>query len=308
MGGRDMAHTQAHRIAIFGEVLFDVFDDGTQVLGGAPFNVAWHLQAFQQAPLFISRVGCDEQGDAIHRAMRDWGMADRGLQRDERHPTGVVAVTLDAGEPHYAILDEQAYDCIDTPPVIDDGVTLLYHGTLALRHQRSQAALERIKSLKPSILFLDVNLRDPWWQAQDVEHSLSGADWVKLNQDEFERLYAADGTLPERMQACLQHHDLQGLIVTRGEQGACALLANGEWLTVAFETKTEVIDCVGAGDAFAAVLMLGLIEGWPMATMMQRAQDFASALVGCRGATVPDRRFYQDFIEAWGLRPIYRSA
>ena len=47
------------RLCVFGEVLFDHFPDGRRVLGGAPFNVAWHLQAFGEAPRFISRVGAD---------------------------------------------------------------------------------------------------------------------------------------------------------------------------------------------------------------------------------------------------------
>ena len=42
----------ANKRCVFGEVLFDVFPDGKQVLGGAPFNVAWHLQAFGIAPYF----------------------------------------------------------------------------------------------------------------------------------------------------------------------------------------------------------------------------------------------------------------
>ena len=45
---------------VFGEVLWDCFPDGQQVLGGAPFNVAWHLHAFGISPLFVSRVGQDE--------------------------------------------------------------------------------------------------------------------------------------------------------------------------------------------------------------------------------------------------------
>ena len=49
-----------HTIGIFGEVLFDCFPDGREVLGGAPFNVAWHLHAFGQSPVFVSRVGDDE--------------------------------------------------------------------------------------------------------------------------------------------------------------------------------------------------------------------------------------------------------
>ena len=39
---------------VFGEVLFDIFPDGAKHLGGAPFNVAWHLQAFGDQPLFLS--------------------------------------------------------------------------------------------------------------------------------------------------------------------------------------------------------------------------------------------------------------
>lgn len=50
---------------IFGEVLFDHFPDGSRVLGGAPFNVAWHTQAFGLAPCFISRIGNDPAGYEI---------------------------------------------------------------------------------------------------------------------------------------------------------------------------------------------------------------------------------------------------
>ena len=38
------------RPLVVGEVLFDEFEDGAQVLGGAPFNVAWHLQGFGISP------------------------------------------------------------------------------------------------------------------------------------------------------------------------------------------------------------------------------------------------------------------
>ena len=57
-----MSDKIAYRPLIFGEVLFDRFPDGSIVLGGAPFNIAWHLQAFKQSPLFISRVGDDPLG------------------------------------------------------------------------------------------------------------------------------------------------------------------------------------------------------------------------------------------------------
>lgn len=98
--------------AIFGEVLIDQFPDGQQVLGGAPFNVAWHLQAFGQHPCFISRVGKDATGATIRKAMADWGMNIENLQIDHNYPTGTDKVTIDKDEPSYEILAGQAYDFI----------------------------------------------------------------------------------------------------------------------------------------------------------------------------------------------------
>ena len=55
----------SERPCIFGEVLFDHFPDGRRVLGGAPFNVAWHLRAFGEVPLLVSRIGHDPDGAAV---------------------------------------------------------------------------------------------------------------------------------------------------------------------------------------------------------------------------------------------------
>ncbi len=82
------------QVCIFGEVLFDHFPDGKRVLGGAPFNVAWHLQAFGLAPRFISRVGADAEGESVLTAMREWGMDTQAVQIDAHRPTGRVSVQI----------------------------------------------------------------------------------------------------------------------------------------------------------------------------------------------------------------------
>ncbi len=105
--------SEGQRPLIFGEVLFDVMPDGTRVLGGAPFNVAWHLEAFGLRPLMITRVGVDESGDEVLTAMASWGMDTSGVQRDDTYPTGRVEVDLDDGEPTFHILPDQAYDHLD---------------------------------------------------------------------------------------------------------------------------------------------------------------------------------------------------
>ena len=66
---KGMPESEGKRPIVFGEVLFDTFPDGSAVLGGAPFNVAWHLQGFGLTPVFISRVGDDARGRQVLAAM-----------------------------------------------------------------------------------------------------------------------------------------------------------------------------------------------------------------------------------------------
>lgn len=289
-------------ITVFGEVLFDHFPDGSCVLGGAPFNVAWHLQAFAQAPRFISRVGGDPLGDAIEAAMREWNMDVSGLQRDSEHPTGSVQVMIDDGEPSYAILPAQAYDFIAADDLAEaHGEGLLYHGTLAVRHEVSRQALTALKARHRGRIFLDVNLRAPWWRKDETLRLIDDADWVKLNHHELAALQSPSGDIGADMRAFRMTHGLEGLVVTRGDKGALAVDAADRQVDVVPAPALQVVDTVGAGDAFTAVLLLGLNLGWDMDLTMERAQSFASALVGRRGATIREAGFYQPFREAWAL-------
>jgi fructokinase len=262
------------QIALFGEVLMDQFPDGQQVLGGAPFNVAWHLQAFGQSPCFISRIGHDAMGESIRQAMTNWGMSVESVQTDPDYPTDTVKVTINKDEPGYEILANQAYDFIAAQQLNQtDQYSLIYHGTLALRNGVSEHALNALKARHTDKVFVDVNLRAPWWHKESVDQWLSKADWVKLNHDELMQLVPPQNTLQNAMRLFLAQHHLDVLIVT----------------------------CGGSGDAFSAVLLLGMQQGWSLSVTMERAQSFASALVTRRGATVQDLSFYQTFISAWNL-------
>ena len=287
---------------IFGEVLFDCFPDGNSVLGGAPFNVAWHLQAFGLSPLLISSIGDDGLGKKVSSAMRDWNMNTMGLQLDPKHPTGSVAVEFDQGEPHYAIVEHRAYDYIDAallPLMVESSV--LYHGSLALRNQTSRDALSNLKAQHSGSVFMDVNLRDPWWQKEFVLNLADDADWVKLNEDELIQLGCGTGDTESQASQFIDRHKLKGLVITLGEKGAIALTANGSLAQVTPSQTLEVVDTVGAGDAFTSVLILGLSREWPLDQAMSRAQDFASLMVGQQGATVHDPDFYQAKISDWCL-------
>lgn len=291
----------AHPIVIFGEALFDQYPDGQQILGGAPFNVAWHLQAFAQSPCFISRVGYDANGDKIKQAMQNWQFDMENLQVDSVYPTGAVQIKLNQGEPEYQILANQAYDFIDDELLdIMQPFPILYHGTLALRSPKSEQTLRKLVNHRPDVIFVDVNLRNPWWQLEAVHRCLARANWAKLNIDEFDQLSGIRGQLEQSMQECLEQFDLDVLVITCGDQGARALSRFGEWQAVKPE-PISIVDTVGAGDAFAAILLLGIQRKWPLSVTMERAQLFASAVVTRTGAIVTDPNFYQPFINAWKL-------
>jgi len=286
------------RPCVFGEVLFDHFPDGRRVLGGAPFNVAWHLQAFGVEPHFVSRIGNDTEGGKIREAMREWGLDITGMQTDSRLPSGRVHVLFDDGEPSYEIVHPAAWDAIEAPaehPPMD----LLYHGSLALRDATSRMAWKKLRDCKPSIVFVDVNLRSPWWHVEQVMEDIQAADWVKLNQDELNKLYPGTGTMHSRAEALLSFCGLQGLIVTSGEHGAEVLTAAGERIASRPPPATRVVDTVGAGDALASVMALGLLLNWPLDVCLERGLSFASAIVGRRGATVSEPLFYAPFVHDW---------
>jgi len=299
-----------HRPVIVGEVLFDVFDDGTRVLGGAPFNVAWHLKGFGLEPLFLTRIGDDDDGRRVARAMRDWDMDRRGLQVDTEAATGVVHVHDRDGEPSYDIIPDRAYDRLNAESAFEslgttDGL-LLYHGTLAARSEPSKSTIRHLRQRAGLPIFVDVNLRDPWWNREDVSTLIADATWIKLNEDELGRLVpqisATDdtgGSEPTTTAAELRSAiGARQVIVTRGERGA--LVEADEGVEQARPKLTErVVDTVGAGDAFSAVWILGLAHRWPPATTLDRALAFAARICSIRGATSTDRSLYRAMVATW---------
>jgi len=288
-------------LVIFGEVLFDCFPDGTRVLGGAPFNVAWHCQAFGLHPLFISRVGNDPLGQEIRSAMHNWEMDASGLQLDSAHATGIVDVSFNDGEPAYEIVENSAWDFIDhqaTPKI--DNHCVLYHGSLALRNSVAANSLADLKQQCARSIFIDVNLRPPWWDLSLIQNIIQHGQWIKLNVDELALIVPQQADVESRMKFLLANTHVKLVVVTRGGDGAIAATQD-ETCSVLPETISHVVDTVGAGDAFSSVLLLGLYKAWPLQEILDRAQQFASAVVKQRGATTQDKTFYEPFIEAWQI-------
>lgn len=294
------------RPAIIGEVLFDRFPDGTRVLGGAPFNVAWHLQGFGAAPLLVSRVGADDDGRIVRQAMSAWGMDQSALETDGHHPTGMVDIRFDAHTHHFDILPDQAYDHISAAPLetlARGDIALLYQGTLVMRRAPTGRLLHDFLASNALPLFVDINLREPWWRGEDFPWLLCRARWLKVNDEELDIIAKAldcEGNDPDESARRLQSKtEIALLIVTHGAKGAKAFRWGDDPISVAPRAASEVVDTVGAGDGFASVCLLGLLRDWAVVDILQRAQQFATRIVAQRGATRNDAGMYQDLLREW---------
>ncbi len=282
---------------IFGEILYDIFPDNHAVPGGAPFNVAWHLNGFGTAVELVSRVGNDTNGQKLRQLMRSAGLSDKSLQTDPSRPTGYVQVSLEKGEPSYVIGEGVAYDAIE-PTVLDEPGDILYHGTLALRCPKSADALERLRN-QAACVFMDVNLRSPFWNRETTLQLASKSNWLKINANEFSILAESPYT-PETAMTLLDDLNLDGLLVTLGAEGACVHAFDaGQCASVVATPQEGVHDTVGAGDAFSAVFIFGLMHNWPMQAILARAHAFASSIISISGAISTDPEFYKPFKQAW---------
>ena len=314
MSSHELQSKPAKIIGIFGEILADVFPDET-VLGGAPYNVARHLQAFGLHPVMISRTGQDALRNELLQEMQRLNMDVSGLQVDATHPTGQVKVRMTKQGHEFEILENQAYDHIHAG--ITHMVTMslkpemLYFGTLAQRSMPSRLALDKFLEDGKCPRFLDINLRAPFYNKHTIKRSLLRSDIVKLNEEELviiakyfkiESDKSGEQNQHEKGKRLATEFNIQQLIVTAGEQGAW-MVADDKVIRTQPQSGSDIalIDTVGAGDAFSSVCMLANTLKWDHALMINRANEFASAICGIRGGAPTDTSFYAPFIHHWNL-------
>lgn len=288
------------RPLIIGEVLFDCFAEH-RILGGAPFNVAWNLRGLGLDPLLVTAVGDDEAGAEVRQAMQGWGLDESALQVDPEHATGRVEVTLSGGEPSYRFWEDVAFDHIAAPPaaVGEQRLGLLYHGSLVFRSPPSRRTIVALKRSLACPVFVDINIRQPYFELHWAADLLQAAAHVKLNLDELRLLTGAasagaDGWDARRRAAAAlqQQHQIGNIWLTAGAEGAAWLGPAGEFEQVPAAPVPTLVDTVGAGDAFAAMVIRGLLAGTPPQESLRCAAAFAAQVCGLRGAGVADRSFY----------------
>jgi len=270
----------APRVVAVGELLWDLLPGGKQ-LGGAPGNVAHHARSLGADVVLVSRVGRDPLGDEALLRLESEGLSVAGVQRDEGAPTGTAAVRIDRdGQPRFELAADVAWDRIESPK--DVRADAVCFGTLAQRGPVTRRAIRRL--LRPGVLrVLDLNLRDPYWSQEVIQRSLALADVVKLSEAELDRCGMPEGDARDRIARLARRFHLSHVALTRGSRGSL-LYSRGEWVE---HSGLEVVveDAVGAGDAFTAALVVGVLKGDPLDRINGTANEVAAYVCTQPGAT-----------------------
>ena len=287
------AGTNRRRIVVLGEALWDIFEHSRR-LGGAPLNFAAHASRLGHDALLISAVGADSLGEEALEAIRGLGLSTTLIQKTTRFHTGVAYVHPGPdGQTRFVIERPAAYDAVSISDseiewIVSQAPAWLYFGTLYAANAAGDAVLNRLLNALPAAeRFYDLNLRPDCYSAPLVVRLLRIANVVKLNEEELQRVHEFTG-LPLATEAFCregaERYGWNGVCVTLGARG-CAILAHSQYV----ETRglaVDVADTVGAGDAFAAAFMHGLISRWSAPEIAAFANR-VGALVACRHGAIP---------------------
>ncbi|HIJ79874.1 MAG: carbohydrate kinase [Desulfobulbaceae bacterium] len=277
-------------IVSVGEVVWDIFSEDKQVLGGAPINVAYHLSALLPEVRIITRIGDDELGQNTMARLGQLGLNVAGVQLDATLPTGRVKVTVDGrNEPHFDIVAPVAWDNLDLKQALQqvgEQPFALVYGTLAQRDPRSRAVISALCA-KADKRFYDVNLRPPYTSRELVLDSLQSATLIKMNEHELAQvagwLEIGPGEKKNIAQEICKRYDLDALAVTEGGKGAWLVSGNDYYADAG--QPVQVADTVGAGDAFFAGLIAGYLQGLSWPETLSRANRRGGYVAGRHGAT-----------------------
>jgi fructokinase len=277
-----------------GEILWDLLPSGRQ-LGGAPANFAYCSHLLGNRAIVASRVGSDDLGREVRDSLLHSGLTDQFLQIDPSHATGTVHVRLDsAGRPNFEIADCEAWDFLNWNEVwqalarLADAVCF---GSLAQRSEISRRTiLDFLGGTRPEALrVFDVNLRQSFFSADVIRDSVKRANVVKLNHEELPRvaelLAIENGVGVAFCRELFQKFDLQLVCVTRGANGSLLCDRNSTDEHPGF--RVQIRDTVGAGDAFTAALVHGLLRQSPLVEINDLANRMGAWVASCSGAMPP---------------------
>ncbi len=301
-----------------GEALIDMIPEPTKAgadgfvphVGGAVFNTAMALGRLGAPTGLLTGLSEDLFGRRLRAALEESGVdASRAVR--SRRPTTLAFVTLADGQATYDFYDENSAGRMLRPadmPPLGPEVGALFFGGVSLAAEPCADAYEALLTRERAgrAVMLDPNIR-PDFIADEARfrarlgRMMARADIVKISREDLDWLEPDGASLAERA-ARIRALGPAIVVATAGADGARAFFGDGEEVSVA-APKVEVVDTVGAGDAFNAGVLASLWEAGLLspaairgigADALRAALSFAATVASLtvtrRGASPPWRR------------------
>lgn len=313
-------------IVVIGEILFDQFPDKS-VLGGAPFNFAFHLKKMGLPVRFFSRVGNDALGRHILNFLERHEFDIDDIQTDSDHDTGTVRVAPTRNGHTFHITENVAWDYLTFDDrlgaAVKTGSDFLYFGSLIQRSPSGKHFMKQLSAmdLHRVTVFCDINLRPNAFSKETIHDSLDLCHILKLSREELEKIAfinhdnvptstKSDNMEPsnkirfhpddnkwqsDATEVALSQirnvHNIDDIILTMGEKGSL-WVSDSHPMEMEASSPDHFIDSVGAGDAYAAVCAAGYVAKAPIERTMALASWFSGQICGIQGALPDDESIY----------------
>ncbi|MEP6851972.1 MAG: sugar kinase [bacterium] len=281
-----------------------------RTVAGAEFNVAAAMARLGHRAVFAGRVGADPHGQVIEQRARTFGI-DARLVRDVEAATGVLVRDVGDFRPtgvQYARASSAgsrlcAQD-LDFDLVASARCVHVSGITASLSDSAEAAVCEVMRRARDAgvLVSFDPNLRwrmmDPQWARSSLPQLAGLASVLVAGADEL--AWLADSDEGETALDWAFEQGVELVVVKRGEHGAMA--SDGVARCEVPARARRPVDVVGAGDAFAAGLLAGLLEGKSVEAAMADAAVVAAFVVSTVGDLegLPDRDLRDSFSEDGG--------
>lgn len=285
-----------HIIIGAGEILWDILPGGKK-LGGAPTNFCYHASRLDADSYILSSVGKDSNGKEILKRLCEMGLKRDFIQENGEYPTGTVDVILDEkGIPSYVIHEDTAWDNIvfkkEHREIVINSDALCF-GTLGQRSKVSGDTIRKIlhislyESKKDALRVFDINIRQNFFSTENILESLRYCNILKINEDELPLLkglldISAVGH-KDAIKEIIKRFELKLIALTLGKSGS--ILASAECISHTGIYDLPVRDTVGAGDAFTAAVVEGVLRGMDIDEINRKAAVLAGFVCSMEGGT-----------------------
>ena len=257
-------------------------------LGGSATNVAVAAARHGRSTALITRTGDDPFGTYIHRALAGFGVDDRFVSPVEDIPTPVTFCEIFPPD-HFPIYfyrfptapdlqiraDELDLDAIAAADIF--WVT----GTGLCQEPSRTATMTALRARGDGITVLDLDYRPMFWSSAEEAHryvreAVSLVDVAVGNREECE--VAVGERDPERAASALRAAGVGLAVVKQGPAGVLGV-RDGEHVVVP-PVPIEVVNGLGAGDAFGGALCHGLLAGWDLERILRFANAAGAYVAG----------------------------